>query len=284
MFDIILVRYGEIGLKSERVRRRFEEKLVRNIAFGFEKENLHAEIKRERGRILLRSPDMEKAKEILKRIFGVVSISPAVETHADIESIKRKSLELVEKKIKDIKTFAVSVTRTGKHDFTSQDVAVEAGREIKERMKLEVNLENPDLRIYIEIRGEKAYLFFEKIRGPAGLPTGTQGKILSLVRNKKDLLALWFMLKRGCSARIISYGMDKQIERFLERWYVENEVEISEDDNIEKNTHRCLAIVVGETMHDIKFDLDWSYDLPVMRPLISFSEEEISSLLEEIGV
>ena len=34
--DVIIARYGELGIKSPRVRRRFENKLVSNIKSSFE--------------------------------------------------------------------------------------------------------------------------------------------------------------------------------------------------------------------------------------------------------
>jgi len=285
MFDVIIIRYGEIGLKSESVRRRFEDKLIRNIILAFRKESIiDVRIKKERGRIFLRSKNMEKAKNVLKRIFGIVSISPAVETIADIEDIKEKALELIEKRINGIKTFAVRSTRVGKHDFTSQDIAIEVGREIKEKFNLRVDLDDPDLELYIEVRDDKAYLFFEKIRGPAGLPLGSQGKVLSLVRNKRDILALWCMLRRGCSAKVISYGMDKELKDFLRKWYAESETEIAEEKDIKRNMNGCLALVVGESMRDIDFDRDKNFNLPILRPLVSFSDEEIDRMIGEIGI
>ena len=35
-YDVIIARYGEIGLKSPKIRARFERKLVKNIKATFE--------------------------------------------------------------------------------------------------------------------------------------------------------------------------------------------------------------------------------------------------------
>jgi hypothetical protein len=67
--DLWLVRYGEIFLKSDYVRRQWEQALVRNI-----REVLpDCRVRSERGRIWITGVvDQEK----LRRVFGIVSFSP----------------------------------------------------------------------------------------------------------------------------------------------------------------------------------------------------------------
>ena len=55
-YTIILVRYGELSLKSTYVRRYFESILVRNITQALATEKLQGTITKDRGRIYLRSP------------------------------------------------------------------------------------------------------------------------------------------------------------------------------------------------------------------------------------
>jgi len=281
MFDLIIVRYAEIGLKSESVRRRFERQLIENIRYALNRESIAATIQTERGRIFLITGQIERALEVLKKIFGVASVSPSAETSSTMENIVKKSLEMMAEIPKDGKTFAVRVRRTGNHDFTSQDVAVELGREIKEKYNLKVNLEKPDIELFVEVRDEKSYLFFEKIKGPGGLPAGTQGKILSLIRNRNDILALWYMLRRGCSARLLVENEETTLNKFVREWYVENHVEISYG-GIEENLKGCIALVTGETMDDINLDMDKFLNIPILRPLVSFDENILRETMERI--
>lgn len=283
MFDLIIVRYAEIGLKSENVRRRFERQLIENIRYALNREGIVATIQTKRGRILLTTRQIERALEVLKKIFGVASVSPSAEISSTMKSIIKKSLEMMAEIPKDGKTFAVRVRRTGNHDFTSQDVAVEVGREIKEKYNLKVNLEKPDIELFVEVREEKSYLFFEKIKGPGGLPAGTQGKILSLIRNRKDILALWYMLRRGCSARLLVENEETTLNKFVREWYVENHVEISYG-GIEENLKGCIAMVTGETIDDINLDMDEFLNIPVLRPLVSFDESRLREMIERIGI
>ena len=283
MFDLIIVRYAEIGLKSESVRRRFERQLIENIRYALNRESIAATIQTERGRIFLITGQIERALEVLKKIFGVASVSPSAETSSTMENIVKKSLEMMAEIPKDGKTFAVRVRRTGNHDFTSQDVAVELGREIKEKYNLKVNLEKPDIELFVEVRDEKSYLFFEKIKGPGGLPAGTQGKILSLIRNRNDILALWYMLRRGCSARLLVENEEATLNKFVREWYVENHVEISYG-GIEENLKGCIALVTGETMDDINLDMDKFLNIPVLRPLVSFDENRLREMMGRVGL
>ncbi len=283
MFDLIIVRYAEIGLKSESVRRRFERQLIENIRYALNREGIVATIQTKRGRIFLITRQIERALEVLKKIFGVASVSPSAETSSTMKSIIKKSLEMMAEIPKDGKTFAVRVRRTGNHDFTSQDVAVEVGREIKEKYNLKVNLEKPDIELFVEVRDEKSYLFFEKIKGPGGLPAGTQGKILSLIRNRNDILALWYMLRRGCSARLLVENEETTLNKFVREWYVENHVEISYGE-IEENLKGCIAMVTGETIDDINLDMDKFLNIPVLRPLVSFDESRLREMIERIGI
>ena len=63
-YDLILIRYGELALKSDKVRRRFEKKLVKNIQASIE-----GEVKRDQGRIYIEpvnfdDPDWTRSLEV----------------------------------------------------------------------------------------------------------------------------------------------------------------------------------------------------------------------------
>ena len=121
--DLIIARYGEVGLKSNRVRRRFENRLINNI-----KASIDAEVKVYQARIYIFPKDFDDAVEKLERIFGIVSYSPAVSTRSTFEDIEEKvSLyadKLHEEGLLDENTkFAISCRRVGNHEFSSQEMA-----------------------------------------------------------------------------------------------------------------------------------------------------------------
>lgn len=197
--DLIIARYGEIGIKSPKIRSRFERKLVKNIKATFE-----CEVERNQGRIYIFPKDFEEGIEKLNRVFGVVSYSPATSTRADYESIDETlgqyTRELISEGLIDENTkFAIKCRRVGTHEFTSQEMAAHCGGVVRNVVLAPVDLTNPDLTIFVEIRDDDAYIFHEKIRGPGGLPLGTQGKVVVLLSSGIDSpVAAYLMMKRGC--------------------------------------------------------------------------------------
>ena len=207
--DLIIARYGEVGLKSNRVRKRFENRLKNNI-----KASIDADVKISQARIYIFPEDYDDAIEKLERIFGIVSYSPAVSTKATFEDIEETvsvyAEKLHEEGLLDENTrFAISCRRVGTHEFSSQEMAAFAGAVVVRKYSSPVDLTNPELTIYLEVRDNDAYIFHEKIEGPGGLPLGTQGKVVSLVSSGIDSpVATYLMMKRGC--QVIALYCDNQ--------------------------------------------------------------------------
>ncbi|MEE0489056.1 MAG: tRNA 4-thiouridine(8) synthase ThiI, partial [Methanosphaera stadtmanae] len=66
------VRYGEIGIKSPKIRHKFEKRLMDNI-----KSELECEFENNQGRLTLKTEETnEKVVDVLSRVFGIVSYSP----------------------------------------------------------------------------------------------------------------------------------------------------------------------------------------------------------------
>ncbi|MDY6964569.1 MAG: THUMP domain-containing protein [Halobacteriota archaeon] len=187
-----LVRYSEIALKSEPVRREWEKRLVENIRSSLDLQD----VRRERGRIWIEDEDCDPEK--LSKIFGIQSFSHCED--CKIEDLEEFLLSYAEEKLKEKKSFGLKVKRVGSHDFTSQDIAKEMGKKILEKMPhLKVDLEDDKGRIFIEIREKNCYIFDEIISGVGGLPLGASGRLVSLFSG--DIYSAgssWMMMKRGC--------------------------------------------------------------------------------------
>ena len=197
--DIIVARYGELALKSDKVRRRFEKRLVHNI-----KASIDGEVNVRQARIYIDPVDFDDTLEKLGRIFGIVSYSPAVSTKSTFEDIEKTVSEytdyLVDEGLIDGNTkFAISCRRVGNHDFSSQEMAAFAGAVVVRKIGAPVDLSNPEITIFLEVRDGDTYVYHEKIPGPGGLPLGTQGKVVALVSSGIDSpVATYLMMKRGC--------------------------------------------------------------------------------------
>jgi thiamine biosynthesis protein ThiI len=190
---VIIVRYGEIGLKSKATRASFEGRLIRNLraALGID------DVWRGYGRIYVASSSREDAVKA-SRVFGVASTSVAVETGAELEEILEKATDYAKQRIKKGDTFAVRARRVGKHSYSSMDIARQLGSRIVEATGARVDLTEPDVEIFVEVRDRNAYIYHEVIKGVGGLPLGTQGRAVALISGGIDSpVAAWMMMRRG---------------------------------------------------------------------------------------
>ncbi|HWQ17511.1 MAG TPA: THUMP domain-containing protein [Sulfolobales archaeon] len=205
MHRYLLRLSGEISLKGS-LRGSLERRLIRNI-----KDTLGSEIigieRIDGGRIYIEAS--RDLSEDLTRFFGVVEVLEVI-----VES--SKDLYVLSKKIRDHfchsltnKKFAVRVRRTGSTGYTSLDAARVIGSALLD-CSSGVDLENPDETIYVEVRGERAFISLSstKRRGYGGLPLGSSEKVLSLFSGGFDSpVATWMIMRRGSPADIVHYVM-----------------------------------------------------------------------------
>ncbi len=291
--SLFLIRYGELGLKSPKVRRRFEKALKTNIEDAFLQEGIQCITDMDWGRIYLHTESDENAKRILRKIVGITSFSPVIECTSDMDEIRNCASKYSKSLLKKENSFAVRASRTGDHDFTSQDVAREVGSAILEvnyKKNISVDLQHPDIEIYVEVRHNHGFVFSERIPGPGGFPKGTQGKVLCLITDRKSVYASWLLLKRGCNIR--SFCLDEngaELSEALKLWYVNSKTTMARDPkNPVNNALECAksiradALVLGHTFQDyIKMDKITS-ELPIFYPLIGMDETEIEKNLTSL--
>jgi thiamine biosynthesis protein ThiI len=197
-----LVRYSEIFLKSDPVRRQWENVLIANILEVMP--GIH--VRNERGRIWL---DGDVKPDLLKNIFGIVSFSEV--EHIKLDEIGSFLPDYCRRHgIEKAKTFAVRMKRVGKHAFSSNEKAIEYGDLIRgEFPHLKVNLATPDKEIHIEIRANEAYLYDTVTKAVGGLPLGVEGTLVALVSGGIDSpVAAWMMMKRGCRILPVFVALD----------------------------------------------------------------------------
>ena len=194
---LILVRLsGEVSTKSQRVRRRFVQRLTDNMRAALRQAGIGARLRNEWSRIFVEADDSTAAVEVLRRVFGVASLSPVEHTCApELEEIVRIGEEAYRDVVRG-RTYAVRARRSGKHAFSAQDVNVQLGAALNPYAT--VNLDHPDVTVHVEVRPERAYLFTRVIPGYGGLPVGVEGKAVCLISGGFDsAVAAWLMLKRG---------------------------------------------------------------------------------------
>ncbi len=196
-FDRILLRYGELFLKSKPVRSRYENMLLSNIRSSLSSEGIEFKMEKSLGRTFILTGNVAKACDALKKVFGLVSFSPCAKLGlSELEGFVSENAE----ELAGSGTFKFFVRRVGSHDFTSQQKAARLGEIVLGKAKAKVDVNNPQRSIFVEIRDSDAFVFYDNIPGIGGLPVGTSGKIVSLISGGIDSpVASWMAMKRGCN-------------------------------------------------------------------------------------
>ena len=204
IYDTVIVRFsGELWLKKHWTRKYYQKKLSRNIRQTLKHYGIdYSEVARKHGRFYLKSSSALEAADKLSRVFGVSSLSPAVEVSSDLDEIIKKSLMLMGDVLKSGNSFAVKCKRVGTHSYTSSDIRNILGQKVLdtfgEKFSLSVNLGNPDVVLGVEIRDNQAFIYSQTVEAVGGMPLGVQPRVLGLFSGGIDSpVACWLVMKRG---------------------------------------------------------------------------------------
>lgn len=283
---VLLVRFGEIALKSRYVRRQLRDRLVANIQDLFASEGVECVTEADEARIYVSVDEPARARSILSRVFGVVSVSPAAEGHGDLETLEKLAVE--EARATGLRagmTFAVRPRRVGSHPFTSQDLGREIGGAIVDAIPgSKVNLSAPAVEVHVEVRENRGFVFHEFWAGPGGLPLGSQGRALALVDGEAGLVAAWMAMKRGCRVVVAAPSGSAEAEA-LRRWEPGlKTLEIAGPDRLDDlvRVARAGALFVGTRGRDFDPSGRPKVSVPVFEPVVGLTDAEIAHLAERI--
>ncbi len=209
--NLYIVRCGEVALKGMN-KPYFERVLLERVRKSLE---VYDEVEAAwiDGLMFVRVPaDIDEDEVISRcvRVFGVASVSPAVEVPKDINEIGRKAGEFMNAilKAEDIKTFKVRAKRADKNfPIESPEIARQVGGMVLKASKvLGVDVHRPDCTLNVDVRKEAAYIYRDKVKGFGGLPLGTNGKGMILMSGGIDSpVAAFMMAKRGMSIEAVHF-------------------------------------------------------------------------------
>ena len=213
---IFIVRCGEVALKGMN-KPYFERMLLDRIKKLLKKFD-GVKAYRHEGLIFVRAdkelnPGTEGKQAILKeigKVFGVASISPAMECESTMEDIGQTAVEYMMEAIEErgVKTFKVNAKRADKNfPVKSPDISRQIGAAVLKGCKvLKVDVHNPDVKLFVDVRHDKSYVYQDKIPGFGRLPLGTNGKGMSLLSGGIDSpVATWMMAKRGMMIEAVHF-------------------------------------------------------------------------------
>ena len=320
-YDVIIVHYSEIYLKSKFVKNIFERILNSNIVLKIKRNNYSFDsiIRKDNSLYIFGDISNELVLEI-SRTFGVTSVSPAYICKPTVSSIKETLKKIINDLLKmNPMSFGVKAKKDKTLLISHKTLAIETASFFN---GIKVTLKNPDLRILIDAKIDDCYIYIDKVLGPGGLPYGSEGKVIALISNGIDSpVSAWLSAKRGCEIVALHFGDNKPLDVIskIERYTGESIKVI----NIESygqflssiyesgsDKYQCIlckigmyiianeiakdldakAIVTGESLGQVASQtldnlsyIDKYSDLPVFRPLIGYNKEEIISLAKMIG-
>lgn len=195
----ILCHYHEIALKGK--NRHFFERILRENIQQALKGLAYEGVRRRFGRIqicLLPNSPIEEIKSRVSRVFGIISYSEAWTCPAELKVIGEKLLGLI--RDQSFETFKIHARRADQSfALKSPEINRQLGALVVQELGKGVRMEDPDLTCYVHFLDQQAYLYFDRVRGPGGLPVSSGGKVAVLLSGGIDSpVASYKIMKRGC--------------------------------------------------------------------------------------
>jgi len=203
---IVHIRYHEIGLKGKN-RPFFVAKLVENLRRATSDLGAVA-VSARVGRVSLEARDelpWERLRDRIASVFGVANFSRVHEVPPDFEALRSEALRSL--RSVSFASFRVTTRRSYKlFPKRSAEMDRELGAAIVQATGARVDLEHPELTVFVEVLKDRILYSFEKLRGPGGFPVGSSGRVMALISGGIDSpVAAYRMMKRGCRVTLVNF-------------------------------------------------------------------------------
>ena len=272
MKKVILIKYGELTTKKDN-RGYFIKTLKKNIFTKLSSFDFKIIDDYYRMFIIPENDDIELIVDKLKDIFGIHSIVIATMSEDTSENnIKDICLSLMNEI--DGKTFKVVTNRSDKsYPIKSMDMNNKIGGHILKNTNFKVDVHNPDVYLYVEIRNEAVYIYNSEVKGLGGYPVSTLGRALLMLSGGIDSpVAGYLTIKRGVELYYLYF--ESRPHTSLE---ARNKV-IELARKLEKYNSNGKLIVINFTkiQETIYKNLDPDYLITIMRRMMYRIAEKIA--------
>ena len=211
MHEIILCKLGEVVLKGLN-RRSFEMKLMSNLrrrTAKFGKFKIYS-----RQSTIYVEPvgddyDFESAYAACKQVFGIIATARAVPCEKTKEAILETAKQYLGDAMRSAKSFKVESKRADKSfPMGSIQLSQWVGGYLHEAFPhVKVDVHNPELTVYVEVREDAAYVHAPAEPAAGGLPIGMGGHAVSLLSGGIDSPVSSFMIaKRGVQLEMLHFA------------------------------------------------------------------------------
>jgi len=266
-YNALLCRYSEIGTKGKN-RQQFENLLMKRIRFvlrGIGELRIHCS----QGRIFIRHKDVTQLftsehvqilRDNIPRVAGLLSVSPGFMVKPELEAIEdviSQTMPLVYdatvSALSDERSIAYGMrARRSNKKFPMQCRELEiyfAEKMLPKFPRLHINLKKPEFKIEVEVRDKLAFISYERILGPGGLPTASGGRLLALFSGGIDSpVACYQMIRRGCTIDFITFHSEPYTTAEL----IRNVADLANIINLYQNSGRLIAVNLLEAQKIIR--------------------------------
>ncbi len=208
--EVFLLKLGEVVLKGLN-RRRLEDLLVKNVKTALRGCGKVA-VRESQSTIFVEfeedDPDVEKAQNALKKVFGIMNLTRAYRGSYDWETLKKQTAEYVGPALMRAKTFKVDSRRSDKkYPMKTPEICMAMGEYLLDQFPhLTVDVHDPDVIVSIEIRDGDAYIHTNPEKAAGGLPAGTGGHGMLMLSGGIDSpVAGYVMAKRGLKISAVHF-------------------------------------------------------------------------------
>lgn len=219
-FSTLLISYAEVALKGKN-RSFFEDALIARIETVLLNCTGSFRVLRYTGRIYVEAQDydFDETIEALQHVFGIVGIAPAIlmkriektdgvpSALPDTDCIAEEVLHFMREVYVETgrataahpMTFKVKCRRVDKkYPLTSMEVDAILGEKILDAFDaFTVDVHHPEILLHVELR-ENVFIYSDILKGPGGMPIGSNGKAMLLLSGGIDSPVAGYMVaKRG---------------------------------------------------------------------------------------
>ena len=208
--EIFLLKLGEVVLKGLN-RRSFEDKLMSNVRrrlrhYGsfqvyIRQSTIYVEPQGD-------ACDLEGAWDACKQVFGIAAVARAVPCEKTVEAIVETAKAYLRDAFASARSFKVESRRADKtFRLNSIQISQAVGGDLAEAFpNVAVDVHNPDLTVFVEIREKAAYVHGASEPGAGGLPVGMGGHAVSLLSGGIDSpVSSWMMARRGVQLEMVHF-------------------------------------------------------------------------------
>lgn len=270
---VVVVHYHEIALKAGN-RGLFIGRLMGNLRRATGGCGVHG-IRKQSGRVIVklrRDADEAAVRARVAEVFGVANFAFATRVTPRLPDLERAVREGLQGR--PFASFRITAKRAFKEfPLTSQQVNEHLGTFVRTLTGAKVDLTRPELTVFVEILPAEAYVYFEKVPGPGGLPVGVGGRVVALLSGGIDSpVAAYRVMKRGCPVTFVHFHSHP----FLDKTSQEKVDTLVARLTRFQYASRLYVVPFGEIQREVVLGVPPPYRVVVYRRLMARIAEQVA--------